>query len=109
MTPRGFLHAYADLGRIEELRSPGVSGDTFDVLGEAIASRERRASFAVANVGIVPSVSAFEEAADSLLRLEGVSTAAVFGTPRGNHRHLLSSGGRSNQCGRYPHGCVRRV
>jgi nanoRNase/pAp phosphatase (c-di-AMP/oligoRNAs hydrolase) len=75
----GFLHTYADLGRIEELRSPGVSGDIFDVLGEAIASRERRASFAVANVGVVPSVSALEEAADSLLRLEGVSTAAVFG------------------------------
>lgn len=75
----GYLHGYADLGRIEELRSPGVSSDTFDVLGEAIASRERRASFAVANVGIVPSVSALEEATDSLLRLEGVSTAAVFG------------------------------
>ncbi len=75
----GFLHTFADLGRIEDLRSPGVSGDTFDVLGEAIANRERRASFAVTNVGIVPSVSALEEAADSLLRLEGVSTAAVFG------------------------------
>ncbi|GAA0201179.1 bifunctional oligoribonuclease/PAP phosphatase NrnA [Haladaptatus pallidirubidus] len=75
----GFLHAFADLGRIEDLRSPGVSGDTFDVLGEAIANRERRASFAVTNVGVVPSVSALEEAADSLLRLEGVSTAAVFG------------------------------
>jgi nanoRNase/pAp phosphatase (c-di-AMP/oligoRNAs hydrolase) len=75
----GFLHAYADLGRIEDLRSPGVSGDTFDVLGDAIANRERRASFAVTNVGVVPSVSALEEASDSLLRLEGVSTAAVFG------------------------------
>ncbi|WP_440008794.1 DHH family phosphoesterase [Halomicrococcus sp. SG-WS-1] len=75
----GFLHAYADLGRIEDLRSPGVSGDTFDVLGDAIANRERRASFAVTNVGAVPSVSALEEASDSLLRLEGVSTAAVFG------------------------------
>ncbi|WP_458185357.1 DHH family phosphoesterase [Haladaptatus sp. NG-WS-4] len=75
----GFLRAYADLGRIEALRSPGVSSDTFDLLGEAIANRERRASFAVANVGTVPSVSALEEAADSLLRLEGVSTAAVFG------------------------------
>ncbi|WP_227376439.1 DHH family phosphoesterase [Haladaptatus halobius] len=75
----GFLHAYADLGRIEALRSPGVSGDTFDVLRDAIANRERRASFAVSNVGTVSSVSALEESADSLLRLEGVSTAAVFG------------------------------
>ncbi|UPV73324.1 bifunctional oligoribonuclease/PAP phosphatase NrnA [Halorussus limi] len=75
----GFLHAYADLGRIEDLRSPGMSGDTFDVISDAIANRERRASFAVTNVGSVPSVSALEEAADTMLRLEGVSTAAVFG------------------------------
>lgn len=75
----GFLHAYADLGRIEDLRSPGMSGDTFDVISDAIANRERRASFAVTNVGGVPSVSSLEEAADTMLRLEGVSTAAVFG------------------------------
>jgi nanoRNase/pAp phosphatase (c-di-AMP/oligoRNAs hydrolase) len=75
----GFLHTYADLGRIEDLRSPGMSGDTFDVISDAIANRERRASFAVTNVGAVPSVSALEEAADTMLRLEGVSTAAVFG------------------------------
>jgi len=75
----GFLHTYADLGRIEDLRSPGMSGDTFDVISDAIANRERRASFAVTNVGAVPSVSALEEAADTVLRLEGVSTAAVFG------------------------------
>jgi nanoRNase/pAp phosphatase (c-di-AMP/oligoRNAs hydrolase) len=75
----GFLHTYADLGRIEDLRSPGMSGDTFDVISDAIANRERRASFAVTNVGAVPAVSALEEAADTMLRLEGVSTAAVFG------------------------------
>lgn len=75
----GFLHTYADLGRIEDLRSPGMSGDTFDVISDAIANRERRASFAVTNVGSVPSVSALDEAADTMLRLEGVSTAAVFG------------------------------
>jgi nanoRNase/pAp phosphatase (c-di-AMP/oligoRNAs hydrolase) len=75
----GFLHTYADLGRIEDLRSPGMSGDTFDVISDAIANRERRASFAVTNVGAVPSVSALEEAADTMLRLEGVSTTAVFG------------------------------
>ncbi|USZ68903.1 bifunctional oligoribonuclease/PAP phosphatase NrnA [Halorussus salilacus] len=75
----GFLHTYADLGRIEDLRSPGMSGDTFDVISDAIANRERRASFAATNVGSVPAVSALEEAADTMLRLEGVSTAAVFG------------------------------
>lgn len=75
----GYLHTYADLGRIEDLRTSGMSGDTFDVIGNAIANRQRRASFAIANVGPVPAVSALEEAADTLLRLEGVSTAAVFG------------------------------
>lgn len=75
----GYLHTYADLGRIEDLRAPGMSGETFDVIGRAIANRERHASFAVANVGSVPAISALEEAADTLLRLEGVSSAAVFG------------------------------
>lgn len=74
-----YLHDYADHGRIEALRSPGMSSDTFDVIGESIANRERKASFAVSNVGTIPSIGALEEAADTLLRLDGVSTAAVFG------------------------------
>jgi len=74
-----FLHDFADHGRIEALRSPGMSSDTFDVIGEAIGNRERQASFAVSNVGTVPSIGALEEAADTLLRLDGVSSAAVFG------------------------------
>jgi nanoRNase/pAp phosphatase (c-di-AMP/oligoRNAs hydrolase) len=74
-----YLHDQADHGRIEALRAPGMSGETFDVIGDAIANRERHASFAVTNVGQVPSVSSLEEAADTLLRLDGVSSAAVFG------------------------------
>jgi nanoRNase/pAp phosphatase (c-di-AMP/oligoRNAs hydrolase) len=74
-----YLHDHADHGRIEALRAPGMSGETFDVIGDAIANRERQASFAVTNVGQVPSVSSLEEAADTLLRLDGVSSAAVFG------------------------------
>lgn len=69
----GYLHTYADLGRIEDLRAPGMSSETFDVIGKAIANRKRHASFAVANVGPVPAISALEEAADTLLRLEGGS------------------------------------
>jgi nanoRNase/pAp phosphatase (c-di-AMP/oligoRNAs hydrolase) len=74
-----FLHAYADTGRLDALRAPGMSGDTFDVLGEAITNRERRASFAVTNVGQIPNLSALEEAANTLLRLDGVSSGAAFG------------------------------
>lgn len=74
-----FLQEFADQGTIDALRAPGMSGETFDVIGNAIANRERRASFAVTNVGTVPSVSALEEAADTLLRLDGVSSAAAFG------------------------------
>ncbi|MXR20761.1 DHH family phosphoesterase [Halobacterium bonnevillei] len=74
-----FLQEFADQGTIDALRAPGMSGETFDVIGHAIGNRERRASFAVTNVGSVPSVSALEEAADTLLRLDGVSSAAAFG------------------------------
>jgi nanoRNase/pAp phosphatase (c-di-AMP/oligoRNAs hydrolase) len=74
-----FLQEFADQGTIDALRAPGMSGETFDVIGHAIGNRERRASFAVTNVGTVPAVSALEEAADTLLRLDGVSSAAAFG------------------------------
>jgi len=74
-----YLHDYADHGRIEALRAPGMSSETFDVIGTAIANREREASVAVTNVGEVPAVSALEEASDTLLRLDGVSNAAAFG------------------------------
>ena len=74
-----YLHDYADTGRLDALRAPGMSGETFDVLGDAIANRERRASFAVTNVGGIPNLSALEEAANTLLRLDGVSSGAAFG------------------------------
>lgn len=74
-----YLQTYADLSRVEELRAPSISDETFDVMGEAIVNRERRSSFAVTNVGKVPTVSALEEASETLLRVEGVSTVAVFG------------------------------
>lgn len=74
-----YLHDYADTGRLDALRAPGMSGETFDVLGEAIANRKRSASFAVTNVGQVPNLSALEEAANTLLRLDGVSSGAAFG------------------------------
>jgi nanoRNase/pAp phosphatase (c-di-AMP/oligoRNAs hydrolase) len=74
-----YLHDYADHGRIEALRAPGMSSETFDVMGTAIAHRERQASIVVTNVGEVPSMSALEEASDTLLRLDGVSNAAAFG------------------------------
>jgi len=74
-----FLHNYADQGRLDALRAPGMGDETFDVLGTAIANRERRATFAVANAGTVPTVSALEDATDTLLRLDGVTSAATFG------------------------------
>lgn len=74
-----FLHDYADQGRIEALRSPGMGAETFDIIGTGIDNRERRESVAVTNVGSVPSVGALEQAADTMLRLDGVSSAAVFG------------------------------
>lgn len=74
-----FLHDYADHGRIEALRSPGMGAETFDVIGTGIDNRERRESVAVTNVGTVPNVGALEQAADTMLRLDGVSSAAVFG------------------------------
>ncbi|MFB6146992.1 MAG: bifunctional oligoribonuclease/PAP phosphatase NrnA [Halobacteriaceae archaeon] len=74
-----YLHDQANQKQIDDLRAPGMSSDTFDVLGEAIENRGREASFCVTNAGDVPAVSTLEEAAETILRLDGVSCTAVFG------------------------------
>jgi len=78
-TVASYLHDYADQSRLDALRAPGLGDETFDVLGTAISNRERRGTFVVANAGTVPTVSALEDATDTLLRLDGVTSASTFG------------------------------
>ncbi|PCR90340.1 DHH family phosphoesterase [Natrinema ejinorense] len=75
------LAVYPDveLEILEQLYGSAFSPGTLDAIGRAIASRERRGSSLVANVGKTGETDALPQAADYLLNLEGVDTVLVYG------------------------------
>jgi nanoRNase/pAp phosphatase (c-di-AMP/oligoRNAs hydrolase) len=74
-----FLHRYADPELLRRMTEPAFTPETLDTIGEAIIEREVRASALVAGVGVINERDALPQAADYLMRLEGVSTVLVFG------------------------------
>jgi nanoRNase/pAp phosphatase (c-di-AMP/oligoRNAs hydrolase) len=74
-----FLHRYADTGLLRDMTEPAFTPETLDTIGEAIHKRDVRASSLVSGVGIINERDALPQAADYLMRLEGVSTVLVFG------------------------------
>lgn len=74
-----FLHRYADTDLLQQMTEPAFTPETLDTIGEAIVERETRASSLVSGVGVITERDALPQAADYLMRLEGVSTVLVFG------------------------------
>lgn len=74
-----FLHPHADPDLIVQLSTPPFSAATLTAMGKAILNRDARSSYLVSNVGRTTERDAIPQAADFLLRLEGVQTALVFG------------------------------
>ena len=56
-----------------------MSPETLDVLAEAIQNREVQGSHLVSNAGFIRDRDALGQAAQHLLKLEGITTTAVFG------------------------------
>ena len=74
-----YLHELADIDLLERMTNPAFTPETLDTIGEAILGREVRASSLVAGVGVITERDALPQAADYLMRLEGISTVLVFG------------------------------
>ncbi len=74
-----YLHEFADIDLLNRMTSPAFTPETLDTIGEAILGREVRASSLVSSVGVITERDALPQAADYLMRLEGVSTVLVFG------------------------------
>ena len=74
-----YLHELADIDLLERMTQPAFTPETLDTIGEAILGREVRASSLVAGVGVITERDALPQAADYLMRLEGISTVLVFG------------------------------
>ena len=74
-----YLYDGVDEGRLERIANPEVDAEVLDVKAHAIAEREVRNAFAVSDVGNVSNADAIPQAADELLRLEGVTAVVVVG------------------------------
>jgi len=79
LTAAAYLFPFADEDLLEQLESPSMSADEFEVLSEAVKNREVRGSYLISNVGYVTSPDALAWSAETLLDLEGVATTVVFG------------------------------
>ena len=74
-----FLYPFVDHEMIEKMEGPAISTETLDVLGTAIRNRQIYSSFLLSFAGFINDRDTLPQAADFLLRLEGISTAVVFG------------------------------
>jgi nanoRNase/pAp phosphatase (c-di-AMP/oligoRNAs hydrolase) len=78
-TAAAFLYPFVDHELIEKIEGPAISTETLDVLGTAIKNRQIFSSFLISFAGFISDRDALPQAADFLLRLEGISTVLVFG------------------------------
>jgi nanoRNase/pAp phosphatase (c-di-AMP/oligoRNAs hydrolase) len=73
------LYPYVDHDLIEKMEGPALSYETLDVLGTAIRNREVYPPVLISFAGFIHEKDAITQAADYLLKLEGISTVLVFG------------------------------
>ena len=76
---------------LDRIANPEVDAEVLEVKARAITERDVRNAFAFSNVGEVDNVDAIPQAADELLRLEGVTAVVVAGT----HDGTIHLSGRS--------------
>jgi nanoRNase/pAp phosphatase (c-di-AMP/oligoRNAs hydrolase) len=82
-----YLYDGVDEDRLERIANPEVDAEVLDVKARAITKRDVRNAFAVSDVGTVSNADAIPQAADELLRLEGVTAVVVVGC-KGDTLHL---------------------
>ncbi len=74
-----FLCTMADNEFLDQIETPPMSAETFDIIGRAILNRRVRSSNLISNIGTIVNRDALPQAADYLLNLEGITTVIVIG------------------------------
>ena len=78
-----YLYAGIDEDRLDRIANPQVDAEVLDVKARAITNRTVRNAFAISDVGDVSNVDAIPQAADELMKLEGVTAVVVLGQKEG--------------------------
>jgi len=74
-----YLYQGVDRDLLDRVANPEVDAEVLDVKAAAITGREVHNAHVVSDVGSVSNVDAIPQAADELLRMEGVSAVVVLG------------------------------
>jgi len=74
-----YLHEFSEMEMVQQLSTPAVSTATVDTIAHAIENRRVTGSVLISQVGRTSERDALPQAADYLMRLEGIETAVVFG------------------------------
>jgi len=74
-----YLYGGIDEEALDRISNPEVDTEVLEVKARAITARDVRGAFACSDVGTVSNVDAIPQAADELLRLEGVTALVVLG------------------------------
>lgn len=79
LTAAAYLYGYVDKELLAQIETPSMSPEAMDVLGVAIRNKKIEGSYLLSNVGFIHDRDTLPQAADYLLKLEGISTVLVFG------------------------------
>lgn len=80
------LYSHIDSDKLHRISNPKADDDALETKARAIMGRDVRGPFAVSDVGEVQNTDAIPQAADELIRLEGISAAVIIGTTDGTIR-----------------------
>jgi len=78
-----YLQPGVDEDNLDRIANPEVDAEVLEVKARAIAGRQTEGSFAVSDVGTVDNADAIPQAADEIIRLEGITAAVVCGEREG--------------------------
>lgn len=81
-----YLYSGIDEDCLDRIANPQVDAEVLEIKATAIGNREIRNAFAISDVGTVSNGDAIPQAADELLRLEGVTAVIVMGDKDGTIR-----------------------
>ena len=78
-----YLHPGVDGDKLDRIANPEVDAEVLEIKARAIAGRRVEGSFAVSDVGTVSNADAIPQAADEIIRLEGVTAVVIAGEKEG--------------------------
>ena len=78
-----YLYKGVDEDSLDRIANPQVGVEVLEAKARAVWQRDVRGSFAVSDIGTISNADAIPQAADELMKLEGVTAVIVYGKCKG--------------------------